>query len=62
MHPQERIEVTVSQLRHFILYISLWHMPMILKDRLKEYKDSAYRPSLYLEVSLHKDSSLSLLV
>ncbi len=67
MHPQERIEVTVSKSGKsvktlYLIYISLWHMPMILKDRLKEYKDSTYRPSSYLEVSLHKDSSLSLLV
>lgn len=25
MHPQERIEVTVNQLRHFILYIVVAH-------------------------------------
>lgn len=56
MHPQERIEVTVSKSGKtlYLIYISLWHMPMILKDRLKEYKDSTYRPSSYLEVSFIK--------
>ncbi len=63
MHPQERIEVTVSKsgksVKTLYLIYRYWycvysHMPMILKDRLKEYKDSSYRPSSYLKDSFIK--------